>query len=71
MDRAWQQEMWMATVGAIYIFAVWKKGTACIATSETGAFRMSRMKLEFGVQDNIQRERFSRIWTEMEIWICW
>ena len=39
----------MATVGAICIFAAWKKETACIATSEAGAFRMSPIKLESGV----------------------
>ena len=61
----------MATVGVICIFAVWKKETACIATSEAGAFKMSRIKLAFGVRDRIPPERFLQMWTETEIWIYW
>jgi hypothetical protein len=71
MDRAWAQEMWMATVGVIYIFADWKTETACIATSEAGAFRMSRIKPVSGVRDSIRRERFLQMSTAMGIWICW
>jgi hypothetical protein len=61
MGLASQQEMWMATVGAICIFAAWKKETACIATSEAGAFGMSQIKLESGARDSIRRERFLRM----------
>ena len=60
----------MATVGAIYIFAASKQGTACIATSEAGASRMSPIKLEFGVRDSIRQERFWPMWTATGIWIC-